>query len=38
MKKKTVKFYPDIYEFKVFLRSNKSDNRFDLAAYVWCPY
>ena len=36
---KAVKFYPEIFEFNVFVRSNNWDNRVDLAAqYVWCHY
>ena len=29
---KTVKFYPGIFEFKVFLQSNDHSNKFNLAA------
>ena len=35
---KVVKFYPEIFESKVFVRSNNQNNRFDLAAYAWCHY
>ena len=36
---KTVTFYPQILEFKVFMRLNNENNRFDITAQnVWCDY
>ena len=33
---KIVKFYPEIFEFKLFVRSNNWNNGFDLATqYIW---
>ena len=36
---KKLKFYLEIIKFKVFVRSNNLNNRFDLPVkYFWCEY